>query len=234
MSGVPTPVQITESWGASQTSPYINVIPLTTAIPGAASYDLGFPAATMTDPALGGTPPSGGDMNGILNAISSWCAALQAGQNPQPYHAAVSTAISGYKLGALLASASHTGRFYINFLNGNTNDPDSVLTGWCSTVPLYATSAPSSGTHADNVLPGLSDYFLDYDTTAGAVTLNGFVAQRDGQRATISNTGANPLTIGANAGTAANQVRASSDTTLLQNDSMTITYSSALSRWVVT
>jgi hypothetical protein len=233
MSGVATPVQITEAFGISQVPPYINTIPPTTGTPGAASYDLGFPAATMTDPGLGGVPPSGADMNGILNAVSSWCAALQAGQNPPVYSSAVSTAISGYKAGAMLASASHVGRYYINFVNGNTNDPDSTITGWMSTVPLYATSSPSGGTHADNVLPGYSDYILDYDTTAGAVTLNGFVAQRDGQRITINCTGANNLTIGALSGSAGNQVRASSGTTIVQNDSFTIQYCAAITAWVV-
>lgn len=233
MSGVATPDQITEAFGINQVSPYINVIPLTTGTPGAASYDGGFPPATMTDPGLGGVPPSGADMNGILKAVSSWCAALQAGQNPPVFSGAVSTAISGYKLGAMLASASHTGRFYVNFLNGNTHDPDSVITGWMSTVPLYATSAPTSGTHTDNVLPGFSDYILDYDTTAGAVTLDGFVAQRDGQRITINCTGANNLTIGAGTGASGNQLRASSGSTLVQNDSITIQYCTAITAWVV-
>src|SRR2546421_8671926 len=51
----------------------------------------------------------------------------------------------------------------------------------------------SIGAHADNVLAGPSDFFLDVSTAAGIVTLNGFVAQRDGQKLVISNTGANAL-----------------------------------------
>lgn len=232
---VPTPTAITEAFGATQVPPYINLpIPKTTATPGAASFDAGFPALTMTAPTSGGVPPSGADVNGILNMVSAYCAALQAGQMPPTFNSSVASAIAGYAIGAVLAKANGAG-LWLNTTAANSTNPDTGGAGWYSVGSgLHATIAPSSGTHADNALPGVFDYFLDVDTTAGAITLNGFVAQTDGQRVTLSNTGANPLTIGALAGTAANQIRASSSTTLLQNDSQTIQYSKAIGKWIIT
>lgn len=231
---VPTPAAITEAFGAAQAPPYINLpIPKTTATPGAASFDAGFPALTMTAPTGGGLPPSGADLNGILYMVTAYCAAIQAGQTPT-YSSTVASAIGGYAIGAVLAKLNGAG-LWVNTTAANSTNPDTGGAGWYSVgAGLRATTAPSSGTHADNALPGVFDYFLDVDTTAGAITLNGFVAQTDGQRVTISNTGANPLTLGALAGTSANQIRASSSTTLLQNDSQTIQYSKAIGKWVIT
>lgn len=232
---VPVPAPITEAFGASQVPPYLTTpIPKTTGAPGIASFDLGFPALTMTAPTSGGLPPSGADLNGILYMLSAYCAALQAGQMPPAYSSGVSTAIGGYAIGAVLAKANGAG-LWLNTTAANTTNPDTGGAGWYSVgAGLHATVAPTAGPHADVVLPGVFDYFYDVDTTAGAITLNGFVAQTDGQRLTISNTGANPLTLGALAGTSANQVRASSDTTLLQNDSQTIQYSKAIGKWIIT
>lgn len=199
--------------------------------PGAASLNDGFPPATMTAPGAGGVPPFGVDFNGILYIISAQVAALAAGQAPV-FDATLSTAMGGYAAGAIVQSQAIAGTRFTNLVAGNTNDPDITSTGWRSSRPVHATSAPSAGTHADNALAGLSDYILDVDTTAGAITLNGFVAQVDGQKVVLSNVGANPLAIGALAGTAANQVRMSSAITLLQNDSITIQYCLSITKWV--
>jgi hypothetical protein len=199
--------------------------------PGAASLNDGFPPLTMTAPGAGGVPPFGTDFNGILYILSAQIAALAAGQLPV-FSATLATAMSGYAAGALLASAVTPGVRFTNLVAGNSNDPDSVPTGWRSSRVAHASTAPSAGTHADTVLPGLNDYVFDIDTTAGAILLNGFVAQVDGQKLVICCTGANPLTIGALAGGAGNQVRLNSSITILQNDSLSIQYNSAITAWV--
>lgn len=215
------------------------VIPIpsqVTVSPELASFTTGFPPATRLSRNLGGIPPRGKDMNGILRMISAHTAWVAAG-GQYSFNADVVTTAGGYPVGAVLQGATDPTRFYLNLVDGNTNNPDSVLTGWMCFTSLYSSSQPAAGTHADNVLPGVSDYFLDVDTTLGDITLNGFVAQRDGQVITITNTGANILTIGNLAGTAGNQVRASSVTTLLQNDSVTIQWVKAINSnvgaWVV-
>lgn len=241
MSGQPNPVKLVEAFainapngntpgGKTNPFPVPSQVPL--GFPGSASLNDGFPPLNMTPLASGGIPVSGADENGILYLLSTTIAAVSAGQVFNVYDAAYQTAIGGYNAGAILQQAANPLAYWVSTVNANMTDPDTGGGGWVSTVPLLSTSAPTAGTHADNVLPNASDLFLDVDTTAGAVTLNGFVAQRNGQRITISNTGANALTIGNNAGTAANQVRASSVFTLLQFDSVTIQYVAALSRWV--
>lgn len=238
MSGQPNPTKMLEAFAIGAVPPYINAIPVASQIPagfpGKASLHDGFPPATMTPIASGGEPPSGADMNGIINLMSTTIAAVSAGQVFNVYDGTYAAAIGGYAVGAILQSATKRYQFFLNLLNGNTNDPDSVTTGWLSSVPLHASSAPTAGTHTDNVLPGPSDYVLDYDTTAGNVTLNGFVAQRDGQVINVGCTGAGNLAIGFLAGTSANQVRASGgNQTNVQNDSITLQYCAAISKWIV-
>lgn len=242
--GVPAPTQkLVEAFAQNapvgnvpggKTAPFPVASQVTAGFPGRASLNDGFTPANMTPLASGGTPMSGPDTNGGLYVISSPVANLCAGQLYFPFDSVYAAAISGYNKGAVVADAANMLQRWVSAIAANTTDPATTPGNWISSIPLLSTSAPTAGVHADNVLAGPSDFFLDVNTTAGAVTLNGFVAQRDGQKLVISNTGANALTIGFLAGTAANQVRASgSSGTLLQNDSMTIQYVSALSRWVV-
>lgn len=200
---------------------------------GAASLNDGFPPLNMRDPTLGGVPPFGIDQNGIAFILSAWAAYLAAGQLPL-YDAALQTAMGGYAIGSVLAQAANPYETWTSFVDANVTDPDTGGAGWISSIPLHASSAPTAGTHADNPIPGPSDYFLDYDTTAGNVTLNGFVAVRDGQRITGSNTGAGLLVVGYLAGTAGNQIRANGPSlTVLQDDSFSIQFSAAIGAWVV-
>lgn len=202
--------------------------------PGNASLNDGFTPANMTPLNQSGLPMSGPDLQGILFLATSNVAASSAGQLRNPFDSTYAAAIGGYAKGAEIQDATNLLQRWTSAIAANSTDPATTPANWISSIPLLSTSAPTAGVHADNVLAGPSDFFLDVNTTAGAVTLNGFVAQRDGQKLVISNTGANALTIGFLAGTAANQVRASGASgTLLQNDSMTIQYVSALSRWVV-
>jgi hypothetical protein len=213
MSGVAAPqYPITEPFGTGASPPTDITLPIPVpsqvgVLTGAASFADGFPAATRTDPEAGGVPPFGQDMNGILFMLSQYAALIQAGQLV-PFDAAVATVLVGYAVGAKVASAATPGRIWTNWLDGNTNDPDSVETGWAASDPLHAVDAPAAGTYNDVVLPGASDYVLDTDTTAGNVVYTGFVAQRIGQRITHANTGANLLSIHVGVGSAANnQVR---------------------------
>lgn len=192
--------------------------------PGAASLADGFPPLTMTAPTAGGIPPSGADMNGILYVLSSWAAFFAAGQIPG-YDATLQTAMGGYAKGAVLQQAANTNGFWISTTAGNMTDPDTGGAGWISTVPLFHADAPSAGTHNDVVLAGPSDYVVEIDTTAGATTVTGFVAQRDGQRRTIVNIGANSYTLAALTGSAAaNQILLPTNIVLLQNMSYTLQY----------
>lgn len=134
---VPTPPEITEPFGKNATNP-ANItlpIPIPTQVgtdAGAASFDTGFPPATMIPIVAGGVPPYGQDMNGILYMITAHTAYLQAGQNYK-FSASVSTAITGYAKGAVLAMADDTG-LWISTAAANTANPDTAGTNW---APLY-------------------------------------------------------------------------------------------------
>lgn len=233
--GQPAPTKLVEAFGINAGPTYITKpFPVPSQIgtnPGNASLNDGFTPLNMTALADGGIPPSGADMNGILYLLSTIVACVSAGQIVYPFDSAYATAIGGYAQGAQVQDASSLIRRWTSAIAANTTDPATTPANWISSTPILSASAPTAGTHADNVLAGPSDFFLDISTAAGAITLNGFVMQRDGQRLVISNTGANLLTIGLG-GTAANQMRNSSALTLTQNDSITIQYCTALSRWI--
>lgn len=238
MSGVADPVKMVEAFAINAGLAYItDPFPVASQIPlgspGNASLNDGFTPLNMTPIESGGISPSGADMNGILFLISSTVAAVSAGQIYNVYDGTYATAIGGYIKGAKVRDAGNQLQYW-TAVNDNPRDPAVHPEDWIYSIPLYSSSAPSAGTHSDNVLPGPSDFFLDVDTTAGAVTLDSFVAQRDGQRLVISCTGPNNLSVGGRTGgTVANNVRASSATTVIQNDGVTIQYCAAVLRWVV-
>lgn len=247
--GVPTPTKMVEAFaknaptgnipgGKTVPFPVSSQIPL--GQPGRASLDDGYTEANMTPIVDGGQPMNGPDTNGVLFLISGPVVSVSAGNIRFPYDGTYATAISGYDKGAQVLDATDPTLFWTSNTNGNSTDPAAGggPAVWIASRSLYSTSAPTAGTHADNVLPGPSDYFLDVDTTAGAITLNGFVAQRDGQLLVISNTGANLLSLGVAAGTVGNQIRANSGPLdILSNDSLTIKFLKALAgglgAWVV-
>jgi hypothetical protein len=238
--GQPTPVKLVEAFAINapnvttssipggKTNPFPVPSQISTS-PGSASLNDGFTSLNMTPLVEGGIPPSGNDMNGILYLLSTVIAAVSAGQLVYPYDGTYATAIGGYAKSAQVQDATNVLQRWTAAVV-SPRDPAVHPEDWISNLTLVSASAPTVGTHADNVLPGPSDFFLEV-TGAGAVTLNGFVAQRDGQRLVISNLAASALTIGL-AGTAANQVRMSSAITLLQNDSITIQYDTAIGKWI--
>lgn len=198
---------------------------------GTASLNDGFVPLNMTDPTAGGIPPFGIDMNGILYLISAWAAYLGAGQIPA-YDATLQTAMGGYALGARIQQAGNTNAVWISTVDGNMTNPDAAGAGWLSSVPLYSAAA-LAGTN-DIVLPGISDYVIDIDTTAGPRTITGFVAQRPWQKITLGTAGVNTVQYNPLTGSAANnQIRLSAGgIAILQNDSITFQNVPTLNKWV--
>lgn len=239
MSGAPNPQYvIVEAFAILAAPQYITLpIPIpdqTLVTPGAAAFSTGFGPLNMTDLAAGGIPPRGKDMNGILRMITQYCVVMQAGQRV-PFDADAATAFEGYAIGAQLASVATPGRTFENLLDGNTNDPDADMTGWRSLDPLTA-SVALSGAQNNVALPGPSDYALDIDTTAGNCDISGFIAQRNGQKLYVSNTGANLLQLLAASGLSdpENRIRAATDLALVENQTLTLQWFSGLDKWLLT
>ena len=239
---VTTPTKMVEPFAASAPtdgSPGGKTVPFPVASqipggnPGKASLTDGFTPLNMTAIGSGGIPMSGLDLNGILYLMSTTVAALNAGVAFLVYDSVFQAAIGGYPQGAIIQQAADATATWKSITAANMTDPDTGGAGWVSSKILHTTLTAASGTTHDQVLANPSDQFLDIDTTAGAATFDTFVAQRDGQRITISCTGANALTIGGAGGTAANRIRQNGAVTILTNDSITIQYCSAVSRWVV-
>jgi hypothetical protein len=119
------------AWGADAGGSYINTIPVASQIlvtPGRASLTDGFPPLNWIDEAAGGVPPFGGDMNGILNQITSWLQWSNAG-GPIFYDATFSAAIGGYPKGALLYAAAGSS-WWLSTVDNNVTDPDTGGAGW--------------------------------------------------------------------------------------------------------
>jgi hypothetical protein len=185
----------------------------------------------MTDPASGGVPPFGVDMNGILFYLSSWCAYFAAGKIPF-YDATLQAFMGGYAEGAVLSKAAIPWETWTSVADANMTDPDTGGAGWLSSVPLYSAAA-LTGVN-DVVLPGVSDYTIDVNTTSSSPSFTGFVAQRDGQTITFRNTGTGTITlVPLSTSSAHNQISLSTGgITILQNDTFTIRYVTAINLWV--
>lgn len=84
----------------------------------AATYTEGFPSITMTPIAMGGKPPSGKDMNGVLYELSAHTVYLNQGGRYR-FDQAFCNAIGGYPKGAVLMNNAGTAE-YISLINGNT------------------------------------------------------------------------------------------------------------------
>lgn len=244
MAGAPTPPRVVKAFGANATAPYItNPLPVASQIgtlPGAASYDDGFVPLNMTDPASGGIPPSGADMNGILYALSAWCAVLQAGQCAQ-FDAAAATAFGGYAVGAMLASTT-PGLFWFNNVDANTNNPDVTPAGWIAWRPTggqYLAGTAAAGTTNDAAPTGFGfgTCTMDITVSGGNATWTGLVAGTEGQRIVITNLAAsssNLILSMLNGGSlAANQFRGIATVTLLPGMTIQIQYSVGAGKWIV-
>lgn len=95
----------------------------------AATYAKGFPAVTMTPIAVGGQPPSGKDMNGILHELSSHIAFINKGGSYK-FDADFCEEIGGYDVGAMLQSDDSLS-LYVNTLPNNKTNPNTTGSrGW--------------------------------------------------------------------------------------------------------
>lgn len=95
----------------------------------AATYTKGFPAVTMTPIAVGGQPPSGKDMNGILYELSSHIAYINKGGSYK-FDADFCEEIGGYDIGCVLQSDDSLS-LYVNTLPNNKTNPNTNNSrGW--------------------------------------------------------------------------------------------------------
>lgn len=126
-----------------------------------ASYNYGFPDATMTPKASGGKPPNGKDFNGIFYAITLDLVHRQSGKQIQ-YDATYATNIGGYAKGSVLQSTDLT-KSYISTADGNLTDPDSSSSkNWSvySQPPLATSTTVGTVKIADTLTSTATDTAL--------------------------------------------------------------------------
>lgn len=94
----------------------------------AATYAEGFPSITMTPISVGGKPPSGKDMNGVLYEISAHTVWQNQGGRYR-FDQAFCDAIGGYPKGSVLINDTLDTE-YISLVDANTHNPNSVNNTW--------------------------------------------------------------------------------------------------------
>lgn len=123
---ISTPTKIVTPWA---TSGLKNAIPQASDnITGAAGYDAGFPAITMTPKVAGGIPPQGQDFNGAFFDLTTALQFLEAGGS-FPFDSAFATAVGGYPIGALVSRSDNSG-LWRNTVANNTTNPETFGAGW--------------------------------------------------------------------------------------------------------
>ncbi|EKM2785551.1 hypothetical protein PUM93_005380 [Escherichia coli] len=108
------------------------ILPTTPAGDNSASYEQGFPPITMILKSAGGLPPKGQDMNQILFELSSLCRWFSAGAI-NFFDSDFAIGINGYPKYALIVSDDGSA-LYLNTVDGNTNNPNSVSDGWLNLI----------------------------------------------------------------------------------------------------
>lgn len=200
-----TPLLISVPFGVGAANPtYINLpIPVPSQISttiNAASFTDGFPPNTMTPEASGGFPFFGQDMNGILWMVSAYCANFAAGAFSK-YDATLSAAISGYPLGCVLTNSTGNGQ-WMNFVDGNTTDPDTGGAGW---FPIDGIGGTAVTLGSINVTLSALQSALPYIILSGALTgnVNVIFPTNTGQQWIVSSicTGAFTVTLKTASGT---------------------------------
>lgn len=124
------PRRITKPWASSAGNGYVRSVPTAAQSGGVASYEQGFPPVTFQPVASGGVPPSGQDMNGVLQDATGNALWLAAG-GAAMFDAAFATAVGGYPMYAVLASTT-VGRFWQSRVDNNTTNPDADATNWAA------------------------------------------------------------------------------------------------------
>jgi hypothetical protein len=231
----PTPPSLVEAFCADGVAGVdydtILVPPQTGVSPEIASFSTGFPPATRTPRTQGGIPPRGTDMNGILRMATAHTAWVAAG-GQYVFNADVVSVAGGYPVGAVLQSAVNPLLYFQNTVNGNTNDPDSVLTGW---VPFSLAGTPTSvqtpstlAAGSQSIVTTSSIGFLELTGDAGGTSsILNITGGANGQILVVSNAGAPFVTL-----LSSGNLRLPVDLTLLQNDGQAFRFSSALNKWV--
>lgn len=133
---------------------------------GRASYTDGFPPLTRTQLSAGGKPPFGTDFNGIFNAITAIQQWQSAGGGFK-YDSAFAASIGGYPAGAVLATSDNSG-FWINSVDGNSSDPESLGSGW---QPVGGSATTVAMTNA-NVTLGAIQSAKPIIIITGTITAN--------------------------------------------------------------
>lgn len=237
----PAPPSVVEGFATNGAK---NTIPIPSQIatsPELASFNDGFPPATRLPRTTGGIPPRGLDMNGILFMISAHTAWMAAG-GTYSFNADVVTVQGGYGIGAIIRSASNPQQFFYNTVNNNTNNPDSVITGW---LPFSPISVPVGSATASTPAAGLYDNFpldsgvgfLDFNPTAGNISVSGFSGGENGQDLIVTNihpTNTVQLMAFGGGSSSGNQLRMPANITLLQYSSVRMRKSTGIGKWVVT
>ncbi|POF63605.1 hypothetical protein CFR73_09820 [Novacetimonas maltaceti] len=112
---------------------YIRAIPQASQVgvtAGAASLADGFPPVTFDPVSAGGTPPSGADMNGILNWVTSVLQAYQSGYLGA-WDSTFATAIGGYPMNAIVSGVA-AGTYYVSTTDDNMTTPGAAGAAWQS------------------------------------------------------------------------------------------------------
>ncbi len=109
-----------------------------------ASYESGFPPITMTLKSAGGLPPKGQDMNQILYELSALARWASAGAL-NAYDSSFATSIGGYPKGSMLISDDNS-KIYFSTIDENTNNPNSVSTGWLNLLSFLGGAPIASPT----------------------------------------------------------------------------------------
>lgn len=143
---ITAPTRIPEPFANQASAGYINQIPDTTVVQGAASWRGGFPDITMLPESAGGIAPAGQDVNGILFALSSHLYFLQGGQL-YTYDAGTETAIGGYAVGTILAAADGSGFWYRYDATTTPSNPDTGGPGWCSMYTYGSATVTAQSTN---------------------------------------------------------------------------------------
>lgn len=139
-------------FGNSAGAGFIRSIPQASQIgitAGAASLVDGFPPVTFDPVGAGGVPPFGQDFNGLFNQVTKWSQWASAG-GPVPFDATFSAALGtpGYPKGALVASATTFGVWWLSTVDNNVTDPDAAGAGWVRASPLNLYGVDAGATNA--------------------------------------------------------------------------------------
>lgn len=163
-----TPTQITVPFANTGLK---NAIPPTSNnTTGNAGYNNGFPPVNMTPKVAGGIPPFGEDMNGILFDITKGLQYLEAGSS-FVYDSTFATAIGGYKAGAVVLRTDGNG-FWLNQMDGNTNDPEATGAAAAGWVPGFTGGSTSIAMTNANVTLDPLEYGKPIIIISGLLTAN--------------------------------------------------------------